>query len=310
MGYTPVAIKYVLNEAAVHAHFDGRTIINYDDFTMARDTHEYGIRQPVKAMAAVDKRRIAYHEAGHTVAQIEYATITRARFAKVTLMRYGNLGAGVGGFSSTKPTEESVGAATSKEEILAHIKISLASRAAEEQFLGTRLNGVGGDFHSATELAARYLYHWGMAETIVNPTALFGVVTNQVVADNQMQDKVERVLQQQMIEVKELLDRRKDDVVAIAEALIARDELNSQDVEDLLRQVQEEKVAAAAAVAVAGSAPSVAAFAPADAGDTTERREPPLTGPTAAYQPAPPVRPEEPATTDPDNPERRGAADD
>ncbi len=52
-------------------------------------------------------------------AQIEYAGITRARFAKVTLMRYGNLGAGVGGFSSTKPTEESVGAATSKEEILA-----------------------------------------------------------------------------------------------------------------------------------------------------------------------------------------------
>jgi ATP-dependent Zn protease len=312
MGYTPVAIKYVLNEAAVHAHFDGRTIINYDDFTMARDTHEYGIRQPVKAMSSVDKRRIAYHEAGHTVAQIEYAGITRARFAKVTLMRYGNFGAGVGGFSSTKPTEESVGAATSKEEILAHIKISLASRAAEEQFLGTRLNGVGGDFHSATELAARYLYHWGMAETIVNPTALFGVVTNQVVADNQMQDKVERVLQDQMVEVKELLARRRDDVIAIAEALIARDELNSQDVEDLLRQVQDEKVAAAAAMAVAG-APAVAALAPAatDPGAPTDRPAPPLGGTTAAYQPAPPpARNDEPATADGERPEGRGGSDD
>ena len=28
MGYTPVAIKYVINEAVVRAHFDGRDAIN------------------------------------------------------------------------------------------------------------------------------------------------------------------------------------------------------------------------------------------------------------------------------------------
>jgi cell division protease FtsH len=302
MGYTPVAIKYVLNEAAVHAHFDGRNYITYEDFTLARDTHEYGIRQPVKAMSPVDKRRIAYHEAGHTVAQLEYAPITRHRFAKVTLMRYGNLGAGVGGFSSTRPTEENVGAAVSKEEILAHIRESLASRAAEELFLGTRLNGVGGDFHTATELAARYLYHWGMADTIVNPTALFGVVTNQVVADNAMQEKVERVLQEQMAEVKALLERRRDDVIAIAEALIERDELNSQDVDDLLKAVQARRQQVATGTeAAAAEIPARPEAAP---------RQAPVGGATAAYQPAPPARPEEPAKAEAERPEGRGGADD
>ena len=31
--YTPVAIKFVINEAVIHAHFDGRDAISYDDFT-------------------------------------------------------------------------------------------------------------------------------------------------------------------------------------------------------------------------------------------------------------------------------------
>jgi len=239
-GYTPVAIKYVINESVVHAHFSGRTVITYDDFTRARDTHEYGLRQPVKAMSALDKRRIAYHEAGHTIAQLEYAPITRQRFAKVTLMRYGNLGAGVGGFSSTRPMEETFGGASTREEVLADIRVSLASRAAEEVFLGTRLSGVGGDFGNATTDAANYLFRWGMDGNIINPF----VFTPQMDVDQAMQEKIEALLQEQYAEVKKLIERRRDEVEAIAEELIQRDELNNQDVEDILKRVAAAKHAA------------------------------------------------------------------
>src|SRR5690606_10783111 len=50
IGYTPVAIRYVINEAVIHAHFDGRSQITYDDFTYARETHELGLRQPISSM--------------------------------------------------------------------------------------------------------------------------------------------------------------------------------------------------------------------------------------------------------------------
>lgn len=231
--YTPVAIKYVINEAVVHAHFDGREYITYSDFTMARDTHEYGIRMQVRAMSKIDKRRIAYHEAGHTIAQLEYAPITRHRFEKVTLMRYGNMGAEVGGFSATRPTEENVGAARSREELLAHIREGLASRAAEEIFLGTRLNGVGGDFYNATQAAAGYLCWWGMEGTIANPFALGGSG-----ASPHLMEKIEKLLQDQYIEVKMLVERRRDETEAIAEALFERDELNEQDVNEIIEQVR------------------------------------------------------------------------
>jgi ATP-dependent Zn protease len=290
-GYTPVAIKYVLNEAVVHAHFDGREAITYDDFSAARDTHEYGVRQPVKAMSKVAKRRIAYHEAGHTIAQIEYQDLTRERFEKVTLMRYGNLGPGVGGFSSTKPMEEGFDGAKSREEIMADIKIGLASRAAEEVMLGTRLTGVGGDFGTATRLAAYYLYQWGMEGTIINPFALVAPSAVQVSLNGEMQDKVEALLQRCYVEVKQLVEQRKDEVIAIAEALIERDELNSQDVQELLEGVKAQRLGTGTGTEVAAA--------------TAE----PATGTTAAFQPQPESQPAQPGESSGD-PTRGAAADD
>ena len=41
IGYTPVAIKYCVNEATIHAHFDNRAAINYWDFTRARESVEF-----------------------------------------------------------------------------------------------------------------------------------------------------------------------------------------------------------------------------------------------------------------------------
>src|SRR6266542_656712 len=77
IGYTPVTIKYIINEATVVAHFNGRDAITYQDFSEARESHEWGIRQPIRGMKLEDKRRIAYHEAGHAFAA---ATLRREKY--------------------------------------------------------------------------------------------------------------------------------------------------------------------------------------------------------------------------------------
>src|SRR6266571_1569374 len=66
--YTPVMIKHVVNEAAIVAHFDGRDQVTYKDLVEAQDVHEFGLRQP-SDLTSLERRRIAYHEAGHAVAQ-------------------------------------------------------------------------------------------------------------------------------------------------------------------------------------------------------------------------------------------------
>ena len=158
--YTPVAIKHVINEAVIIAHFDGRDSVTYRDLVEAQDVHEFGLRQ-LAELTPIERRRLAYHEAGHAVAC--YYLMDRYFPAFVTIHQHGDL-EGAAAFAAWRQTETIV--TWSKEDVLARIQVSLASRAAEELFLDVNLNGVTGDFAGATELATRYVGLYGMDGTL------------------------------------------------------------------------------------------------------------------------------------------------
>ena len=134
VGDTPAKIKHIINEAVIKAHFDGRDFITYEDISYARDVHDWGLKQPIRDMLPEERRRIAYHEAGHTVAQMKL--LPHYRVVKATIIRHGR----AYGFAAARPVVEQH--IRSDKEILAHIQVNLASRAAEELFLGTKLVGV------------------------------------------------------------------------------------------------------------------------------------------------------------------------
>ena len=226
--YTPVAIKYCINEATIHAHFDGRQAINYWDFTQARETHEWGLKQPIRSMSYEDRRQVAYHEAGHAYAMVKL--LRKDRLAKVTIVRHGN----ALGFAAWKPEEESH--VQSKQDMQSQIKISLASRAAEELFLNEAYGGVTSDFTSATGMAAWMVGAVGMDESFFSYLT-FGV---QGLAAPEMKPRVEAILQEQYRQVKQLLAHNREAVIAIAEALILRNELTDIDVKEILDRVEAE----------------------------------------------------------------------
>ncbi|HLY64891.1 MAG TPA: AAA family ATPase, partial [Chloroflexota bacterium] len=231
--YTPVAIKYVINEAVVNAHFEGKDRIDYKDFTRAREYHEWGLRQPIKGMNVEEKRRIAYHETGHAFAQIKLEP--KERLSKVTIIRHGS----ALGLSAAKPLEEQY--LKTKEQLLADIQISLASKAAERIFLGTETTGMGGDLPAASRMAAYYLGMCGMGGTLYAPLA-FG----QWQPDGELKHQIEVLLDEQYKKVKILLEANRESVTAIAEALLVREELDGDEVVEILREV-EERVARRAA---------------------------------------------------------------
>lgn len=225
-GYTPVAIKHVINEALVLAHGEGRECITHADIAIARETHEYGIRYP-RSLSELEKRRLAYHEAGHIIAQ---ASLTpRYRVAHATIAK--RLGSSGEAFVEAKPLEEIV--TQSAEEIFASIEVSLASRAAEELFLQTRLNGVGADLANATHLALQYVAHWGMGDTFFSAAAT--LAPERIYTDPMLRGQAERLLRQAYGEVRGLLERRRKAVIAVAEALLEREELASDEIEQLIR---------------------------------------------------------------------------
>jgi len=224
--YTPVAIKFVINEAVIHAHFDNRQAINYWDFSRAREMHEYGLRQPIRGMSYEERRRLAYHEAGHAYAMVKL--LRKQRLTKVTIIRHGN----ALGFAAWKPEEEVY--TQSKEELLQRLQISLASRAAEESFLGIQMSGVTGDLASATGIATYMVGAYGMDSSFYSYLA-FGP---EAMRGGDMKKQVEAILAEEFRKVKHLIDQNRDAVIAIAEALILRNELTDIDVNDILARVE------------------------------------------------------------------------
>lgn len=228
--YTPVAIKHVINEAVIVAHFHGRDLVTYNDLVEAQDKHEFGIRQ-LSDLTPIERRRLAYHEAGHAVAC--YYLMERYFPAYVTLHRHtGEEGAEA--FAAYRHKESIK--THSKEEMQAMMKMAMASRAAEEVFLNVNLSGVTGDFARATDLAAMYVGMCGMDGTLISKGNSLGLNVPRY------EERVEAVLQAQFKEVKQLFQDHRDAVIAVAEALIARDELLADDIKNLVDEADARKV--------------------------------------------------------------------
>jgi ATP-dependent Zn protease len=248
VNYTPVAIKHVINEAVVIAHFAGRQSVTYQDICEARETHEHGIRYP-RTLSMLEKRRLSYHEAGHAVAQVKLGS--RYRVSHATIAKRLGLD-GAEAFVAYKPLEEIV--TQSSEEVLADIQVSLASRASEELFLHTRLNGVGGDLHKATQLAFQYIAHWGMGDEFFSASAT--MAPERIYTDPITRREVEALLRQAYTDVRALLERHSAAVIAVAEALLEREELESDEILALISQAEAPALAEIATAAL-GSVPVV-----------------------------------------------------
>ncbi|WP_201381132.1 AAA family ATPase [Ktedonobacter sp. SOSP1-85] len=230
--YTPVAIKHIINEAVILAHFDGRDLVTYKDIAAAQDKHEFGIRQ-LSDLTPIERRRLAYHEAGHTVAC--YYLMEREFPSYVTLHRHdGEQGAEAFAAWRNKETVKT----RSKQEVLALLQVYLASRAAEELFLDMNLDGVSGDLSQATTLAGLYVGAYGMDGTFLSR------LNSLEIAVPRLAERVEEVLQQQYREVLQLFREHSEAVIALAEALSERDELLADEIKTIIDEADASQVLA------------------------------------------------------------------
>ncbi len=235
--YTPVAIKHVINEAVIIAHFDGRDLVTYKDLIEAQDIHEFGLRQ-ISDLTPVDQRRLAYHEAGHAVAS--YYVMDRYFPAYVTIHQRSDL-EGAAAFALPRPKESIK--TLSKEDVLARIQVALAARACEELFLDVNLNGVTSDLASATRLAAAYVGAYGMDGTLISYAAFADPIGGMSpMSVPKLADRTEAVLQSQFKAVKRLLQQHSEALIAVAEALIERGELVADEIKQLVEEADAKRV--------------------------------------------------------------------
>jgi cell division protease FtsH len=225
MGWTPIMIKTIVNEALIHAHQEGREFLTYKDWLDAADERTLGLKQPIRAWNLTDRRETAYHEAGHAVA----ARYLRPsyRISKATIIRRGH----ALGYVQQKPLEERT--SMYARWIETQIMVSLAGHVVENKFLDTLSTGPSSDLFAATDAAIRYVARFGMGPTkIITP-----LQPNQlppapfVVAAHEMLDDL-------YAETERLLREKEPAIHHLALALIERDELIGDELEAVFAEVE------------------------------------------------------------------------
>jgi cell division protease FtsH len=222
LGYTPVMIEHLFDEALLMALREGRNQMNLSDIYDAKLTEEVGLKQPVTYTEG-ERRSVATHEAGHaTVAyflgqgrRLEILSIIKRR-QSLGLLAHGD-------------TEERF--TRSRSEIEANVAIALGGLVSEEMFLGESGTGPAADLATATQLAAGMVGALGMAGSLVSfeamdsgPLATKNLVAK-VLSDGDGKRGVEVILTAQKERVGALLEANRDIVEALRDALIQRDEL-------------------------------------------------------------------------------------
>jgi cell division protease FtsH len=243
-GYTPVMIEHLLDEALVSAVRRGERSMSWDDIEKARLSEEVGMGQPV-GYTDFEKRLIATHEAGH--ATTAWLTAPHRRLEVLTIVkRRSALGMLAHGDREEVFTR-------SRKEMTALVQIALGGQCAEEIFFDDVSTGPGGDLLYATNCAAEMIGAHGMEGSLISYAAIQNSsfsdtnIVGRVLADDRGRDAVERLLQNNKLVVRQLLQDNRHLVEALRDALLERHELVGKDITDVL------EAAAARAAQPAGS---------------------------------------------------------
>lgn len=158
-GFSGADIANVCNEAALIAARKNKQEVTKQDFLDAVDRIIGGLERKSHVMTEAEKRRIAYHEAGHATISwlLEYAH----PLVKVTIVPRGKaLGA-----AWYLPEERQI---TTKEQLLDEMCSVLGGRAAEENVFGNLSTGAQNDLEKVTKQAYAMISIYGMSPEIGN----------------------------------------------------------------------------------------------------------------------------------------------
>ena len=149
----------VINEGALLAARYNKESVSMDELDEAIDRILAGPAKKSRIMAPKEKRRVAYHESGHTLVAEALPTADPVR--KVTIIPHGVAALG---YTQQLPTEERY--LYTKEELLDRITVMLGGRAAEEVVFHDLSTGAQDDLQRASEMARRMVTEFGMGETL------------------------------------------------------------------------------------------------------------------------------------------------
>lgn len=237
-GFSGADLENVLNEAAILAVRSNKDIIEMSDIDEAIDRVMMGPAKKSKTYDEKTKKLVAYHEAGHAIVGLNLPD--GAVVQKVTIIPRGN----AGGYNLITPKKERI--LNTRKELLDTITSYMGGRASEEIFFDDISTGASGDIEQATKIAKDMVTYYGMSDlgpiqyNHGNQNVFLGRdynspsnVSSQIAFE--IDQQVRKIIDYCHDLARDIINKHKDDLIKIAEALIVNETLTAEEIDEVLK---------------------------------------------------------------------------
>ncbi len=225
-GMVGADIANLVNEAALLAARRNRNSVTTADFTDALEKVVLGAPRSL-VLSEADRRRTAYHEAGHALVGMLSPGADPVR--KVSIIPRGR----ALGVTLATPDDDRVN--YDAASLRTRIRVALAGRVAEEVVFGDLTTGAESDIQQLTQIARAMVGRWGMSE-VIGPIAVLpadpqdallpGAAPSSESTQRLLDEEVRRLVDSAHEEVIRLLTEHREQLDALAAALLEAETLD------------------------------------------------------------------------------------
>ncbi|MGB1476987.1 MAG: ATP-dependent zinc metalloprotease FtsH [Marinobacter salsuginis] len=246
IGFSGADLKNLVNEAALTAARENLHEVNAHCFELARDRIILGEERDTK-LTPKEREAVAYHECGHAI--MAYYMPNADPLTKLTIIPHGM----AMGVTEQTPREDHY---TYNESYLKdRIKVMLGGRCSEKLIYGEVSTGAQNDLKEATALVRKMVGQWGMSEKI-GPLGL-SIGEEHVFLGREMgmprefsekmAEMIDEEIQSQLLALEratlDFLTEHRNQLEALATAVLKHETLSAEDVEEILRKEDARKIA-------------------------------------------------------------------
>ena len=245
-GFSGADLKNLVNEAALTAARENLDEVTAHCFEVARDRIILGEERDAQ-LTPEEREVVAYHECGHAL--MAYYMPKADPLTKVTIIPRGM----AMGVTEQTPREDKYN--YTESYLRDRIKVMLGGRSAEKIIYGEVSTGAQNDLKEATILLRRMIGQWGMSEK-VGPLGL-GIGEEHVFLGREMgapreyseklAEMIDAEIQTQLMDLERFtvafLTEHRKELDALAKAVMERETMESEEIEQVLNDAGNRKIA-------------------------------------------------------------------
>ena len=237
VGTSGAELANIINEAALRAVRNGRTVVEQADLEESIEVVIAGYQKKNAIMTDAEKHVVAYHEIGHAL--VAALQVDSAPVQKITIIPRTS-----GALGYTMQVEQNDKVLMTREELENKIATLTGGRAAEELVFGQITTGASNDIEQATKIARAMITRYGMTEEF--DMVAMETVTNQYLGGDtqlacsaetqkEIDRKVVETVRTQHEKARHLLSEHRDKLDALAAYLYEKETITGSEFMAILK---------------------------------------------------------------------------